>query len=378
MSENQAETKPVAFPLELLRSAPLESRNWLRYPCHLPGVCWPVTHPATSDLMPAHLIDLSATGMGLLLECCPAPGTFLVVQAGDETSEASWTMIGRVVRTVAQGEGRWMVGCSLVGKLMQATSKASIEYGIGGILENGRDEAPAAAARRREVLDEVKKQIREQLQELTNARDTLTAEKVAGEQRLHERWLQLERHAEELASRRTELEALEARVSEQFDQAIPERVPVAGQSGTDFPAAHDTRVGLHSARIERLEAERDAALAEVRKLQEQAATWAAQKDSLEMQQRKLASERARLQKEERELHLLQVETRESFDIAERENHRLRAELAEERRYLARQREALRLEKAGHPVVARASANATARAAAADAARPVCRGTATIL
>src|SRR5437016_518012 len=108
----QPGTAGPAFPLLLLKGAPAESRKWVRYPCDLQGTCWPLSHPPSSELLPVQVVDVSAAGIGVILDRPLAAGKFIVVQTRDEAGTSSCTMLGRIVRTMAHGEDRWIAGCA--------------------------------------------------------------------------------------------------------------------------------------------------------------------------------------------------------------------------------------------------------------------------
>jgi hypothetical protein len=71
---------------------------------------------------PARVRDISAGGVGLLLQHCFRTGTTLMVELRDSTGKLLRTVVVRVVHTTAvlvDGSPCWLVGCCFDGRLSE-------------------------------------------------------------------------------------------------------------------------------------------------------------------------------------------------------------------------------------------------------------------
>lgn len=91
-----------------------ERRAAARYPSNRNASCHPPTAGADSTFV--KIRDVSASGVGLLTNRRFAPGTVLVLDVNAGTPDQV-SVLTRVVRLVAQPDGRWLVGCTLFGEM---------------------------------------------------------------------------------------------------------------------------------------------------------------------------------------------------------------------------------------------------------------------
>ncbi len=75
--------------------------------------------PEKEERWSAVVLDVSATGFGLLIDRPFPPGTILEVDLEDATG-AMRTVTLRVVRVTPRGVGHWLLGCSVEGQLEKA------------------------------------------------------------------------------------------------------------------------------------------------------------------------------------------------------------------------------------------------------------------
>jgi PilZ domain-containing protein len=66
---------------------------------------------------PAQVRDISADGLGLVLECPFEPGAILDVELTSRDGSLSYTVVARVTHTHQLSDGSWLAGCGFVGKL---------------------------------------------------------------------------------------------------------------------------------------------------------------------------------------------------------------------------------------------------------------------
>jgi PilZ domain len=65
------------------------------------------------------LLDISVTGLGLLLERSLEAGTLLFVELESSPEAAPVELLARVVRAIATPESEWTVGCEFVNPLAE-------------------------------------------------------------------------------------------------------------------------------------------------------------------------------------------------------------------------------------------------------------------
>jgi hypothetical protein len=62
--------------------------------------------------MSAMVLDLSVSGIGLLLPRRPALGSFLVIGLTSRLGDVTLQLLARVVRAMPRRDGSWIVGCA--------------------------------------------------------------------------------------------------------------------------------------------------------------------------------------------------------------------------------------------------------------------------
>jgi len=104
-----------------------DCRVYERYPSDLSTQCQPLAARGENDMMwPANVRDISAGGVGLLLQRRFEPRTGLAIELPD-TDGSAYTVFVRVVHATAKPGGQWLLGCQFVSPLPDERLKALLE-----------------------------------------------------------------------------------------------------------------------------------------------------------------------------------------------------------------------------------------------------------
>jgi serine/threonine protein kinase len=98
-------------------AAKRERRATVRYPSSADGNCRPIGGHAFS--WSAKVLDISATGVQLLIRRRFEPGTVLALELRDGKKSARRSVLARVVRVQQQPDRKWALGCVLDYRLSQ-------------------------------------------------------------------------------------------------------------------------------------------------------------------------------------------------------------------------------------------------------------------
>jgi len=79
---------------------------------------------------PADLLDVSQTGIGLILDRAFAAATVLTVCLQTQAPETARTLLVRVRHCTALQEGRWLVGCKFVVQLKDRELRELLANGL--------------------------------------------------------------------------------------------------------------------------------------------------------------------------------------------------------------------------------------------------------
>lgn len=104
------------------RKSARERRSAERQPCGLETSCGRATDG--ENTWDARVIDISRTGVGLLLGRRFEPGTLLTFRLEGRTEGQSYNAIARVVHATRQVEGGWLLGCVLLDPLDESQLRA--------------------------------------------------------------------------------------------------------------------------------------------------------------------------------------------------------------------------------------------------------------
>lgn len=116
-----------------------ERRNDDRYVCNLRTICRPIEHPRSSSPWPARLLDVSTTGLRVLLTRRFEAGALLSIEIRTRDG-SNLTLLARVVRVHATGRTRtlWSLGCLLAAPLAEDDLEELVETPHSAWLRNKR------------------------------------------------------------------------------------------------------------------------------------------------------------------------------------------------------------------------------------------------
>jgi hypothetical protein len=112
-------TTPFQGEITLLqRHAWIKRRAEARYHCG-PATSGRLVREGESQPRRAWILNLSLSGVGLLLEEPLEAETLIVIHIKSGTTGARFELPARVVHATVQASGEWLVGCELAEKLSQ-------------------------------------------------------------------------------------------------------------------------------------------------------------------------------------------------------------------------------------------------------------------
>ncbi|MFN4259483.1 MAG: PilZ domain-containing protein [Gemmataceae bacterium] len=96
-----------------------ERRAWVRYPCQLETMYQPGRGRLDQRWWFATVRDISANGIGLILQRPFAPGEQIAVALYNPAQDLSRTVGATVVHAAPQEDGNWLIGCTFVEQLTE-------------------------------------------------------------------------------------------------------------------------------------------------------------------------------------------------------------------------------------------------------------------
>jgi hypothetical protein len=99
--------------------AGLERRGIVRYPAVLQTSCQPLVRLKDGE-WPARAVNISATGLCLVLQRRFEKGTNLVIEILGRHDRLTRQLLSRVVRVRRESSGEWVIGCKLFRQLSDA------------------------------------------------------------------------------------------------------------------------------------------------------------------------------------------------------------------------------------------------------------------
>jgi hypothetical protein len=100
-----------------------DNRNFVRFACNIQATYQRVDEPEDSTA-PAEVVNISATGIGLVLDRPLAPGALLSLHLRHATSAAARTVLACVVHVVTRPDGKSVLGCNFIRELAERDLKA--------------------------------------------------------------------------------------------------------------------------------------------------------------------------------------------------------------------------------------------------------------
>lgn len=101
---------------ELPAPAPDERRASVRQRFDWDVAC-ELTSYGVGERWSAQVRDISADGLGLVLDRHFDPGTILEVEIGSADGSLAYTVVARVSHSKRLDNGQWLAGCSFVGRV---------------------------------------------------------------------------------------------------------------------------------------------------------------------------------------------------------------------------------------------------------------------
>jgi hypothetical protein len=102
-----------------------DSRAWMRFPCDVKARCQVVAHPQ-AEPWPVQVLNLSPTGIGLLVSRAINTGTLLSLELQGHADGTAHTMLACVVHVTVQPDGQWALGCNFIRELSEAELQALV------------------------------------------------------------------------------------------------------------------------------------------------------------------------------------------------------------------------------------------------------------
>jgi hypothetical protein len=96
-----------------------DSRTWMRFPCEVKALCQVVADPE-AEPWPVQVMNLSPTGIGLLVGRAIDTGTLLSLELQGPTEQEAHTILACVVHVTVQPDGQWALGCNFIRELSEA------------------------------------------------------------------------------------------------------------------------------------------------------------------------------------------------------------------------------------------------------------------
>jgi hypothetical protein len=99
-----------------LKSLPCDQRAWVRFPGQV-RAAYQRVNPPEAEGRPAQVLDISASGIGLLADDPVEVGTLLNVDLRGPEGEVVLTILACVVRSAAHDGKEWALGCNFIREL---------------------------------------------------------------------------------------------------------------------------------------------------------------------------------------------------------------------------------------------------------------------
>jgi hypothetical protein len=107
-----------AFGARRERHDPSDQREWKRFPCDITAQCQLVASDNARP-WPAKVLDISATGVGLLVDRNLDNGTLLSVELHNAAGTTERTMLACIVHVTRHPAAEWALGCNFIRSLSE-------------------------------------------------------------------------------------------------------------------------------------------------------------------------------------------------------------------------------------------------------------------
>jgi c-di-GMP-binding flagellar brake protein YcgR len=107
------------------RHDPSDQRQWKRFPVSVTAN-YELVAQDDAKQYPAKVLDISATGVGLLVDREIENGTLLSVELHNAAGTAEHTMLACIVHVTRQAANEWALGCNFIRSLTEEDLKALV------------------------------------------------------------------------------------------------------------------------------------------------------------------------------------------------------------------------------------------------------------
>jgi c-di-GMP-binding flagellar brake protein YcgR len=124
-SRELGEEELQGFGARRERHAAADQRVWMRFPCNVRGTYQQIS-TFGAPTAEARVLNISATGVGLLVDELVEAGTLLSVDLKPDSGADSRTMLACVVHVNAQANGQFALGCNFIRELSEEDLEALV------------------------------------------------------------------------------------------------------------------------------------------------------------------------------------------------------------------------------------------------------------
>jgi hypothetical protein len=110
----------IAFGARRTRPEPEDQRSWWRYAGKVRASYQVAAEECTTATCSAQVLNLSASGVGLLISEALEPGVLLSVELCSPNGSVQKTVLACVVHVSRRGDSQWAVGCNFIADLSEA------------------------------------------------------------------------------------------------------------------------------------------------------------------------------------------------------------------------------------------------------------------
>lgn len=122
-AEELSDADLAAFGAKRQKPPPPDNRTWVRFVCNVKASCQRVDDPEKKNWR-ADVVNISANGIGLLVDRAIEIGTLLSLDLQSPTTHSTRTMLACVVHVTTQPGGGRSLGCNFIRALSEADLKA--------------------------------------------------------------------------------------------------------------------------------------------------------------------------------------------------------------------------------------------------------------
>ena len=95
-----------------------DQRKWVRFSCDIGAAFYRIDEDE-SDSRTANVLNVSANGVGLLVDEEIENGTLLNIELQNESGQAAQSILACVVHVLPKDDGRWALGCNFIRELSE-------------------------------------------------------------------------------------------------------------------------------------------------------------------------------------------------------------------------------------------------------------------